>query len=188
MARATNAVPENHPVRSLFRTMTKRGLDQINLCDAEAVAYIGDLMAEFVRTDSMYLRDREGQRLEHVTDILAAAEQASDPEVRRGRYKHLGDLTLFMLGLFPERFAHPRRSISADYYAQQGRRSYRIVAELDPGRGDPALYRRLADRFEQYVTGLNWVKLYTEDPFLPVHVPGVRHIRKVGWARGNLKR
>ncbi len=165
MARATNAVPENHPVRSLFRTMTKRGLDQINLCDAEAVAYIGDLMAEFVRTDSMYLRDREGQRLEHVTDILAAAEQASDPEVRRGRYKHLGDLTLFMLGLFPERFAHPRRSISADYYAQQGRRSYRIVAELDPGRGDPALYRRLADRFEQYVTGLNWVKLYTEDPF-----------------------
>ena len=166
MARATNAVPENHPIRSLFRTMTERGLEQIDLCDAEAVAYIGDLMAEFVRTDSMYrIRDREGRRLEHVADILAAAEQATDPEVRRGRYKHLGDLTLFMLGLFPERFEHPRRSISADYYAAQGRRSYRIVAELDPNRGDPALYRRLADRFEQYVTGLNWVKLYTQDPF-----------------------
>lgn len=166
MTRSIEPVPENHPIRSLFRTMTARGMGQINLRDEEAEAYISNLLAEFIRTDSMYhLEGREGRRLEHVVDILAAAEGATSPEVRRESYRHLGDLMLFMLGLFPERLDHPRRPVSPGYYAETGRRSYRIVAELDWCRSDPALYRRLADRFEQYVTGLHWVRVYTEDPF-----------------------
>jgi hypothetical protein len=70
-----------------------------------------------------------------------------------------------MLGLFPERFDRRRRNISRDYYALQGRRAYSIAADLVWAEADPAPFRRLADRFDQYVRGLNWVKLYIQDPF-----------------------
>ena len=36
---------------------------------------------------------------------------------------------------------------------------------MDASQSDPAVYRRLSDRFEQYVLGLNWVHLYINDPF-----------------------
>ena len=70
-----------------------------------------------------------------------------------------------MLGLFPERFERSRRAVSAEYYTEQGRRSYNIVAEMDWNRSDPAVYRKLSDRFEQHVLGLNWAHLYINDPF-----------------------
>jgi hypothetical protein len=77
----------------------------------------------------------------------------------------LGDFALFMLGLFPEHLDRPRRSIGPDYYAEQGRRSYNIAADLAWVDREPDIYRRLSGQFEQYVRGLNWVKLYTQDPF-----------------------
>jgi hypothetical protein len=72
---------------------------------------------------------------------------------------------LFMLGLFPERFDRRRRSASAAYYEIQGRRSYRIVADLTWTQPEPGPFRSLAEGFDQYVRGLNWVKVYIHDPF-----------------------
>ncbi len=156
----------NHPIRPLFRALTERGMAQTRVRDEETVGYISNLLTEFVRTEDMYrVRDDQGQRLEYLTDLIAVADEAADADIRRDHYKHLGDLTLFMLGLFPERLNRPRRIGSASYYAEQGRRSYNIVADLEWSRSDPAVYRKLSDQFELYVLGLNWVKLYISDPF-----------------------
>jgi len=119
-----------------------------------------------MRTEDLYsVCDKRGQRLERVADLLAAAEQSPDALARKDQFKHLGDFTLFILGLFPEWLRSPRRAIGAGYYTAQGRRSYNIVADLAWTDAEPDLFRRLSEQFEQYVVGLNWVKLYTHDPF-----------------------
>jgi hypothetical protein len=110
------------------------------------------------------IHDESGHRLFYVFDLLAAAAADMPPVLRREHYKHLGDLTLFNLGLFPEQLTYGRRSLSPDYYAEQGRRSYNIVAEIDASYR-ATVYRKLSEQFEQCVGALNWVKRYIHDPF-----------------------
>jgi hypothetical protein len=97
--------------------------------------------------------------------MLAQASSTVSPSLRRDYYKHLGDLTLFNLGLFPESLAYGHRTVSPEYYAETGRRSYTIVAEMDSSSRGTVLYRKLSQQFKQCVVGLNWVKLYISDPF-----------------------
>jgi hypothetical protein len=103
-------------------------------------------------------------RVQHLFDLLTQAGAEMVPAIRRDYYKHVGDLMLFNLGLFPESLTCGHRTVSPDYYAQAGRMSYTIVAEMaEPAR--TRVYRKLSEQFEQCVGGLNWVKLYIHDPF-----------------------
>ena len=160
-----NDIPEKHPLRALFQQLTERGMGQLNLHDPETIRYITNLLTEFVQIDNMYrVRDEAGRSVQYLFDTLTQASNEMSPSVRRDYYKHLGDLTLFNLGLFPESLTHGHRTVSPDYYAETGRRSYTIVAQMDCSSGT-RVYRKLSEQFEQCVVGLNWVKLYINDPF-----------------------
>ena len=159
-------IPANHPIRSLFWTVTERGLGQSNIRDAASLGYVSGLLLDYMRTEALYrVRDERGQRVEYLSEPLELVEGTTDPFERLGHHKHLGDHSLFMLGLFPEWFERSRRPISAKFYAQQGQRSYGIVADHSWIQSESAPFRRLAKSFDQYVQGLNWVKLYLQDPF-----------------------
>ena len=138
-----------YPVRNLFHALTERGLERQNLKDEETVEYITNMLTEFVDTDKL-------------------SRFSGETEARTGSpydyYKHLGDLTLFNLGLYPEHLTYGRHTVSLSVYLQQGRRSYKILAAMDRPR-TPGVFRKLSDQFEQCVVGLNWVKLYINDPF-----------------------
>jgi hypothetical protein len=157
-------IPAHHPVRAMFRTLTERGMRQSNLSDAELHGYLSDLLVEFIHTENLFkLRDESGQRLEYVVDMLEKAETSTSVD-KREIYKHVGDFTLFILGLFPESLSRSRRCLGLDYYADQGRRSYMILSELEV-RSAVALFRKLSEQFESCVYGLNWVRNYINDPF-----------------------
>jgi hypothetical protein len=160
-----NEIPENHPIRALFQQLTERGMGQLNLHDPETIRYITNLLMEFVQIDNMYrVRDEAGQRVRYLFDMLTQASNEMPHATRREYYKHLGDLTLFNLGLFPESLTYGHRTVSPDYYAEAGRRSYTIVAQMDCSSGT-RVYRKLSEQFEKCVVGLNWVKVYINDPF-----------------------
>ena len=90
------------------------------------------LLTEFVQIENMYrITDESGQRVQYLFDMLTQASNEMSPAFRRDYYKHLGDLTLFNLGLFPESLTYGHRTVSPDYYAETGRRSYTIVADMD---------------------------------------------------------
>jgi hypothetical protein len=157
-------IPSNHPVRHLFRALTERGLQQSRLADAEIHGYLSDLLVEFIHTRNLYkLRDEAGQRLEYVVDMLEQLEDATLAD-RREIHKHVGDFTLFILGLFPESLSRGRRCIGFNYYADQGRRSYLILSELQNLRSR-TIFRKLSDQFENCVYSLHWVRNYINDPF-----------------------
>ena len=84
--------------------------------------------------------------------------------------KHVGDFTLFFTGLFPEAVVSlPRlRPLSIDTfidYVAAGKESYAVVAafNLFEYRDEAPLFRRLSDRFEECVFGLNLVKREIEE-------------------------
>jgi len=159
------SIPEDHPIHAIFRQLTERGMNQLNLRDNDTIQYVTNLLTEFIHIENMYrIRNDTGQRLEYLCDILEQASRAMSPDVRREHYRHLGDLTLFKLGLFPESFTYGRHTVSPGYLAEQGRRSYTIVAEMEKPEAT-IFFRKLSGQFEQCVVGLNWVKVYINDPF-----------------------
>src|SRR5215470_17759085 len=94
-------VPQNHPIRQLFLQLTERGLSQLNLRDRDTINYITNLLTEFVHIENMHrIKDENGQPVQYLFELLAHAGLEMSPTRRREFYKHVGDLTLFNLGLF----------------------------------------------------------------------------------------
>lgn len=160
-------IPEDHPIRRLFLQLTERGMGQLHLHDRDTIQYITNMLTEFVQIENMYrITGEAAQSVEYLFDMLTQAANEMSPSRRRESYKHVGDLTLFRLGLFPESLTYGRRTLSPDYYAEAGRRCYTIVAEMESyAPRATTVYRKLSQQFEQCVGGLNWVKLYINDPF-----------------------
>src|SRR5207237_3361104 len=101
-----------------------------------------------------------GELLVESNPLLQARSFERERDVR----KHIGDYTLFLTGMFPEYVAAlPRRGLRLDSiidYVKAGKESYRIVGAFDQFeyRQVAPLFRRLAERFEYCVHGLNRVK------------------------------
>ena len=163
--RPRHEIPENHPLRSLFWTLTERGMGQLSRPDHQVVQYLADLLTEFAHRDNLNrIATDSGERLEYLSDMFAQTTREMLPETRRAYFRHIGDVVLFNLGLFPEHLTYGRRLVSPGSWAAQGRRSYYLAAESEYDR-ETIVLRKLSDQFETCVTGLNWVKTYIHDPF-----------------------
>ena len=163
--RSSSEIPEDHPVKQLFRTLTERGLIQADLRDKDLLLYIANLLVDFMFVDNVYrMTDTTGSRLNYLVDMLQQATETEMP-VKKTYYKHIGDYSLFILGMFPESLSHGRRAISPSYYADTGRIGYKTAGELESHWWKTMVFRKLADKFEHCVVSLNWVREYTSDPF-----------------------
>ena len=120
---------------------TARGMSQLDLRDTDTIQYVTNLLVDFIDIENVYrVRDNTGQGLEYVFDILEQAGQAVSPSARREHYQHLGDMTLYNLGLFPEALTYGRRTVSPDYYAEAGRRSFNHAAQIAEPKNGAALF------------------------------------------------
>lgn len=152
-----------HAMRATFRDLA--------LHDETASAYLADLLARFARTEQLYREGMTIPRLETVVDMLLDIQAAwvddspgFNPEHEVNVRRHIGDYTLFMTGVFPERV---ERVASRGYYINQGKRTYRFVWEHDRATGHPAgtTYRTLAERFEYFAGALDYARrVYFPDP------------------------
>jgi len=158
-------IPETHEVKRLFWTLAERGMRQLSPGDQQILQYLADLLTEFVHVRNLKrIADDSGQRLEYFAEMLGETMRQVTPEVRRAHFKHIGDVALFELGMFPEQLTYGRRLVSPSYYLAQGRRSYFLAAESESDR-ETVVLRKLSDQFEMCVSTLNWVRTYTRDSF-----------------------
>ena len=153
-------------LRSFFDRAVRASFRDLALHDDAAAGYLADLLTRFARTEQLFPHGITGQRLETVVDLLletqALWQDASfSPEREVAMRRHIGDYTLFMLGVFRERV---ERMASSGYYVTQGRRAYRFVSEHDRASARPVrpaggtLFGRLADRFEGYARALDYTR------------------------------
>ena len=166
-------VRADHPLNHLFTGLVQKHLVRsAGIEDREMAAYIASLLVDFTHVDSLFrIRNARGKRLEDVGEMLIESNPLLggrsffyEREVR----KHVGDYTLFLAGLFPEYLKRlPKRGMRIDAfidYMEAGKEAYRVVASFDQFefRNIAPLFRRLAERFELCVFGLNLVKAELE--------------------------
>lgn len=151
-------------LRRFFERAMRASFDDLALQGDPAVPYLADLLTRFARTENLYPRGSTLPRLETVVDMMLethAAWQADSPDFRPEHEvtvrRHIGDYTLFMTGIFPERV---ERTASTSFYISQGKHAYRFVSEhARAAARDPSIpYRRLAERFESYARALDYTR------------------------------
>src|SRR5919109_4244946 len=158
-------IPENHPLRHLFRNLTEASFEQVGHADPELTVYVTGLLVDFTHVENLYrIRDAKGRRLEYLVDFQLES-QRGDAAHARETQKHLGDYALFIVGMFPESLQRRRRAVSPSYYVAQGKQAYTTVSEMDSPRPSAALFRKLAAQFETCVWALNVEKEFLQDAF-----------------------
>jgi len=157
--------PVSPSLKRFFDRLVRRSLSDLRLASEPVADYLGSLLARFARTEQLYaVRGAAGQRLETVVDLLLEARRAwafdapdFDPFRERDIRRHLGDYTLFMLGIFRE---YVERRASTDLYVREGKRAYQVVADFQRSalKPDARLFSELALEFEGYVGALRYMK------------------------------
>lgn len=136
---------------------------RLGVADVQLVDYLSDLLLRFVRTESLHrVRRNSGKPATEVFEMLSVADKRIGL-ARREVHRHIGDFTLFWSGMYPESLRKLKPETSADCfldYCQQGKRAYRIAAEIEGGDGPPPgdLLLRLSEHFELCAYGLREVR------------------------------
>jgi hypothetical protein len=162
-------IRSDHPLNHLFAELVDRHLvKSAGIDDMPVARYVAGILVDFTDTESLYrVRNASGKRLEEVGEMLIESNPLLggrsffyEREVR----KHIGDYTLFLTGLFPEYVGRiHKRGASVDAFVdfmRAGKESYGVVASFDQFefRDIAPVFRRLSERFELCVFGLNMVK------------------------------
>ena len=163
-------IAREQPLRQMFDELIRRRFfGDAQVYDSDIAQYVSGVVTEFAHVDTLYrIRNARGESLTGVAEMLIESNVLLDaPSFDREREvrKHVGDFTLFYTGLFPEAVAKlpTLRPLSVDKfvdYMKAGKESYKVVAafNLCEYADEAPLFRRMADRFEECVFGLNLVK------------------------------
>jgi hypothetical protein len=168
-------ISTDHPLRKLFRKALDFGFRENSADKAGVEDYLEEqILCEFIHIDNLYkMKDTAGKPLEDVADLLAEGDvrlNASSFSKEFEVHKHIGDYTLFMLGMFPR--ALSRRSGKEfilgriivpgstlyEHYLLQGRRSYCLASEFS----ERELFLELSTNFLRYRNVLELVRIYLE--------------------------
>ncbi len=159
----TRPIADDHPLHRLFRGLTEYTFQvELGIGDPALVGYVSGILVRFVPSDEVYrIRDASGQRVKQVAGMLREAQQASSDDRRRECLRHVGDLSLFWTGVFPESLQASQPHETADSLLdlqQQGKRSYYLASTYAPAPDDAQLFRRLSAEFELCAYGLSCVR------------------------------
>jgi len=151
-------------LRRYFDRVIRASFHDLALDGDPTAPYLADLLTRFARTEQLHPRALALPRLDSVVDMMLEIQAAwaidtpdFRPEHEVNVRRHIGDYTLFMTGIFPERV---QREATTGFYIAQGKRAYRFVSEhaRAASRGGTPPYGRLAERFENYAGALDYAR------------------------------
>ncbi len=167
-------IESDDALRRLFAGLTEQTFSaELGVADPALLDYLADLLVRFVKTDALFrVRDTTGRRLEDVTGMLIEAEQRTD-RPQHELLRHIGDFTLFWIGVFPEalkRLQHPGTRDALIDYCEQGKRSYFRASTFEDERfrDEAPILRQLSEEFELCSFGLTRVRQQWEQ--MPVEI------------------
>src|SRR6478609_609275 len=137
---------------------------RLGLADPPLIDYLSDLMLRFARLDSVHrVRNLAGRPVVEVADMLSEAESRIGL-ARRDVHRHIGDVTLFWTGVYPESLPQLRSVEKKDFfvdYCAQGKRAYYIASTIKTDRQEDTpneVLERLSQQFEVCAYGLGEVR------------------------------
>lgn len=170
LLRADDALPEvlddpglmraiqDHPARLTmsahlyFYLLARKVLREVHLPDRNVAEYLAELLVYFAEAGRLKLQIQGQPDMEYFYEMLMAL-QTADAETAFRIRAHIGNLALFMVGLFPahiEQRATRKGAPSVRYYAGMGASSYHVASEhrLASKYAVADVFSGLAENFE----------------------------------------
>jgi len=148
--------------------------------------YMVNMLTLFARAEHLYERTPDGASLKPLAQMLSDALEATSSAARELALQRLGDVSLFMAGLFARGFA--RRLVDVDYHIAMGGRAYGALAhshERDRRLAPAQVFGELAAKFQPLVDVLGEIGdaayVYTQRDILRLYEIWL----KTGSARAN---
>lgn len=168
---------ETHPsLEAFFQELLAAALAdaQLTLTD-DTLSYVLQLLSGFGRADTLHSH-AEDERGPPALVWLYARAQSGDRGQRFEAYRALGDVALFVSGIFADHVARPRALVGSDYYVAMGRQAYRSASSLAMPSAFGGLLDELSGKFEPLVEVLGQVATQTT---LPCRQSGERFVEKL---------
>ena len=143
-----------------FYVLVRRVLKRAGIDDRTVADYVAEVMTEFSRTErSRCELPGSSKHLDYFFEMLAALQHADERAAFYLR-SHIGNQSLFMSGLFPERIrdrAERRGFPDLKYYQELGRINFRVAGDHRLARKYELsrVFHTLAERFEAARRALN---------------------------------
>ncbi|MBX7168869.1 MAG: hypothetical protein K1X74_21210 [Pirellulales bacterium] len=137
--------------------------ERLGVADPALLDYLVELLVRFVHIDAIHaIRNLTGRRLEEVAEMLVEAELRLG-DARREVHRHIGDVTLFWSGVYPEALEKLHKRAKYDFfvdYCETGKRSYRIASTIAAPEKEHEndVLARLSYEFELCAFGLRQVR------------------------------
>ncbi|MBI1732412.1 MAG: hypothetical protein HYR49_06545 [Gammaproteobacteria bacterium] len=128
MADHAHALMMDTDVRGYFYGLLTEKLGRQNIpVREETIAYLTNLLARFVRAEQLYERTPDGMMIPPLAALYGDAVHAGSREEGFRALQRLGDLALFVSGLFVHSLG--RSLVDVDYYIAMGGNAYAFLAE-----------------------------------------------------------
>jgi hypothetical protein len=115
-----------------FYVLVRRVLRKAGIENRQVADYVAELLAEFSRLERLHLQlTADFNPLEYLFEMIAALQQA-DERMRFQIRAHIGNHSLFLTGVFPNRIRHRAEKKGfpdLSYYEDLGRTSYRVASD-----------------------------------------------------------
>lgn len=145
-------------VKRFFEGAIDSAMEHQGLTAQEAtVDYVASILARFSRSERFLDRTEEGRRMPVLAFVYGEAMQAESSRERCTHMRRLGDIALFLSGVFADSFN--RKLVDVDYCIQMGRGAYSFVAaqgpRIVPNPEERKVHEELAEKFSAFVDVLN---------------------------------
>ncbi len=143
-----------------FYVLVRHVLREAGIEDRAVADYVAEVLCEFSRVERTRCMVPGGEgAMEYLFEMLAALETA-DERTRFCLRAHIGNHSLFLAGVFPERIrfrAENRGFPDLRYYEALGRTNFRVASDhrLADRYALAPIFATLADRFQEARLALN---------------------------------
>ncbi|MGI9178177.1 MAG: hypothetical protein ACR2IT_10020 [Pirellulales bacterium] len=158
---------DHSDIDRFFRGLTEYAFHtRLGVVDPPLVDYVSFLLVRFLRNDRSHpLPAPCAAEAADVARLLADAAGHAAAEAAIQEYRHIGDITLFWSGVYPEALKpkplDPRgRADRLAAYRETGNRAYWLASTLEPADADDErrLLERLSQEYDLCVEGLAEVR------------------------------
>lgn len=121
----------------------------------QTIDYVASVLAKFSRSERLYERTAEGVQAPVLACIYSKAVEAQSADERCAFMKRLGDVALFMSGMFADSFN--RRLVDVDYCMSMGEGAYGWLSDWRGAsvHDNRPVFAELAENFARIVDILN---------------------------------
>ncbi|MCB1863885.1 MAG: hypothetical protein KDG50_00515 [Chromatiales bacterium] len=125
-----DTVVRAHDLREYFHQALHAAAQAQRLrAEAATLWYLTDLLVRFSRSERFYDYTESGWRLRPLAELYGIALEAEQESERRRILQRMGDVALFVAGLFAGQLG--RRGIDVDYYIAMGGTAYGVLSEMN---------------------------------------------------------